>query len=186
MALPNKFSETEFLQDVFKRLQNRAVTEWFRDLGSDEWESEIKTPRGQYRTACTHKESDSVFDTLLRIEAFKRIQEQEKYENITVFGYPENEINFSYAPQILLYFSQPSLDVVEDGSYARARIHFRWKGKTKQNISNFDLTSMANKIKSIFAKDKGGYVLHKGKKFARYNHKDQGYQLQILCLNEAE
>ncbi|NEP61399.1 MAG: hypothetical protein F6K31_31350, partial [Symploca sp. SIO2G7] len=41
-------------------------------------------------------------------------------------------------------------------------------------------------IKSIFAKDKGGYVLHKGKKFARYNHKDQGYQLQILCLNEAE
>lgn len=188
MVLPNNFSDTEFIQDVFRKVRNKQVREWFRDVGDENWEPDLGSLRAQYRVACTHKEDDSALETIMRIELFKDIRKIESSGNsgeITVFGTPDDDIDFTYTPQILLYFSQASLDVVQGEHYKEGRINFRWKGKTSSNVSNSDVNQLANRIKTIFATG-SPYTWHKGKKYYYYKHREQGYDLRILALNEAE
>ena len=185
MALPNNFSDTEFIQDVFRKVRNKQVREWFRDVGDDNWEPHLNSLRAQYRVACTHNENDSSLDTIMRIELFKDVKRIEPSSEVTVFGMPDDEISVVYTPQILLYFCQASLDVVQCEPYKQGRINIRWKGKTSSNVSNSDIKSLANKIKTIFASG-SPYTWHKGKKYFYYKHREEGYDLRILALNEAE
>ncbi|NES22075.1 MAG: hypothetical protein F6K41_24915 [Symploca sp. SIO3E6] len=185
MALPSNFSHTEHLQDFFRKTRNKRVREWFRDVGDENWEPTLSGPRSDARIACTHRESDSALDTLLRIEAFKDTQQiYPAASEITIFGTTPDNISFEYAPIIKLYFSQASLDVAKGESYLKGDITFRLVNETSETITITKLRAIAQKIKDIFGT--GSYKWHKGKKYYYYKRKAQGYDFRVLALNTAE
>ncbi|NEP59689.1 MAG: hypothetical protein F6K31_22230 [Symploca sp. SIO2G7] len=186
MTLPSNFSPTEQLQDTIRKIWNKDVVEWFRDVGDDNWEPQLNSLRARLRIACSHKEDDSALDTLMRVKLFERTKQLEpSAQEITIFGTPADNISFEYAPIIQLYFSQPSLDVVNGESYLKGSLSFRLIDKTSETITRSDINILAQKIKNTFGKV-GGYTWHKGKQYHYYKRKEQGYDFRLLAINVAE
>jgi len=183
MPLPPEFRHVEHLQSVILRWINREVRDYFIDLGGDEWDPDITTPRGSLRTACTHLDSDSIIMTQLRWQLFERIRLQRfqvPYYGIPVTSFHEQR---KFRPQIQLYFQEDLEDTIDDYAPVTGSISFRLMDHTESTLNPTVSQTLANRIENRFS-DGGGYVWRKGKEMHSYTDWGRGYQLQLLTRTE--
>ncbi len=184
MVLPDNFSPSEHLQDAIKRIYNRAVREYFKDLGGDDWSPDIDTPRASLRTACQHFDEDSFLMTIGRMLVFDLAVNQ-RLVGMPGFEEGGKGIYRKQKPQIILYFQEDNQDIDPGYAPVTARISFRLMNYTSETITTAIATSYANDIRSEFATN-NGYVWRKGKELWTYTSWEQGYQLQLLCRTESD
>jgi hypothetical protein len=180
MPLPANFSGSEHLQDLFRRYMNRQVRDFFIDLGGENWEPEISTPRGALRIGCTHLDSDSLSMTLLRWELFQHVRSlkfQQPFYGIPVADYHQN---YRFQPQVQLYFQEDEGDVEPGYAPVTGQISLRLMDHTNSTINPGVAQTIANRINTEFATG-GGYIWRKGKDMVSYYDKERGYRFRILC-----
>lgn len=184
--LPNNFNSWEHFQKIWMRTHNRNVREQFSDVGDENWNPDINTPRGSLRVACTMVDTDTVQQCLARWLFFHGDVRQWEQFNEPVYGVPvgiENETR-KYKPQVRLFFKE-DLDQVEEGYYPlTGEINFRLMDESTESITMFKLENIARQIKTEFGA-KGGFRWHRGRYLLSYNDWAKGYKLQILCFSEA-
>jgi hypothetical protein len=187
MTLPEDFSPAEHLQDVVKNVQNRLVRAEFSDLGDEAWEPNIGTSRASLRVACTHLDDDSIDMTLTRLWLFFGCLRKAKDFHPDVYGRPawDDQAIRKHKPQIKLFFREDFQHVEPGFDAVEGEITVRIMAETEQTFSKADAERYANRIKSLFGSS-GGFTWKKGKTMVSYTEKIKGYQLQLLCRNEAE
>ncbi len=192
MPLPIKFSDFEHLQDMIRLNHNKVVKDYFGDLnGADgSWEPEITTTRGQLRTACTMKDTDTGDMTLMRMLFF--------YETL---GYARSNLSIFYGskenqeppvighPKIVFYFSQDAQSVPNESHKADAEYSVRLMQleNTSTNLRT-KLIEIANEIKVQFVDAKKGIILTKGRLCVSYKDPKNGFPngSKILTNSEAD
>lgn len=187
MSLPDNFSPWEHLQTVLMQVHNRRVRAEFSDLGGDDWVSDVTTPRGSLRTACTIKDDDSAVMAFNRMMLFYIMLRHASDIHPALYTIPsdryQQEVRF--APQITLYFREDIEDVEVGYSPIDSEISFRVIGEDSNSFTEADARQFAIKIKSEFSAS-NGYRWHKGRLKVCYRRKDQGYQLSINAYSESE
>lgn len=184
MALPSDFSESEHLQDLFRRYANRQVREFFSDLGGEDWQPSIGTPRESLRHGSTHKDDDSLPMTLLRWELFNYVRRL-KFD-VPMIGIPISsfDVERRYKPQIILNFLEDLGDVEPGYEMVTGRISFRLMEHNSETLTPAIAQTFANRIKSNFSNG-GGFVWRKGREMVTYNDWNKGYALKVLSRSKA-
>ncbi|MEO0538388.1 MAG: hypothetical protein AAF215_31560 [Cyanobacteria bacterium P01_A01_bin.123] len=185
MPLPSNFSSSEHLQDLVKKWYNREVRDFFQDLGADDFDPDLTSPRSSLRVACTHLENDSLMMTHMRMSLFDRLRLakfQQPYIGIPVSSFQEQR---KFKPQIMLYFQEDVQDIEPGYAPVTGEISFRLMQYSHETITPPIAQNFANRINSNFNIG-GGYVWRKGKVMVSYSDWGKGYQLQLLCRTEGE
>lgn len=185
MSLPDNFSPVEHLQDTARRIYNRDVRDWFGDLGDESWTPSIGAPRASLRTACTHREDDSLQATLARMMLFEAtIRQRFTDQGVEVTDRTPHVIRRS-RPKVRLFFLEDYGDVEPGYEAITGEIGFRLMTQTAETLSLGEVTTYANKVKTAFASG-AGFVWRKGKVMCAYSDWEKGYQLQLLCRDKSE
>ncbi len=181
--LPPEFNEQEHLQDTVRKWINREVRKYFSDVGGDDWDPDIVSPRASLRVACTHRDTDSLIMTQLRWQLFERIRRQTF--DMPYFGIPVTSFNETrkFKPQIMLYFQEDLQDVEPGYSPVTGEVSFRLMNYDSSSITPTVAQTFANRIASNFGQG-GGFVWRKGRVMCSYTDWSKGYQLQILARDE--
>jgi hypothetical protein len=184
MPLPTNFSPWEHFQQVLIQVQNRKVRTEFSDLDDDD---DITVARSSLRVACTLRDDDSAIFTLLRLFFFYGILRgwRDFWPTIYASSSVPSATKRRHKPQITLYFSQDLNDIEPGYDPVAGEISFRIMNEETSTFTTAKLETLANKVKSLFSTG-GGFVWHKGKTLYSYSDWDRGYQLQLLCISEAE
>ncbi len=183
MALPGNFSPAEHLQDVFLKSVNKQVREYFSDLGDETWDDDISTSRGSLRVACTHKDSDSVDMTQLRLWLFYIVVGNAEKLQAPIYGIPITTFSESvvHLPQVVLYFRETKSDADSHNRQPiEAQVGFRL---LDQNLSKAEAQTLAKKIRQLF----GGstrFYFKKGRTKFSYRDKSRGYEFIITAFDE--
>ncbi len=172
---------------VITQIQNRIVKEDFRDVGDDDWEPDISTPRSSLRTACTVRANDSAIMVILRLFLYYIVLRKAQDMQIPYYGMPiaETQATFKFKPQVCLYFQQSALDYPSNSNPVTGTISFRLMNQTSTSITKSKVTQIANLVKTHF----GGstpFVWKKGRIMVTYNNWEEGVAWQILSLNATE
>lgn len=185
MPLPANFNRWAHLRSVLIRTQNRIVREEFADVGDDNWSPEIESARGSLRTACTIQPTDSAVTATIRLQLFYNVLNSAEDE--PWMGLPMHEVNerMSGRPMITLVFYELPQDVAEGFRPVTGEIAFRLMDETSTSITEANLRTIAQRIKSIFG-SAGGYRWKKGKSMASYKNTANGYDFRILCRNPTD
>lgn len=189
MALPDNFSDFEHLQDVWRRIHNRRVREHFRDLADPDadWEAEIETPRGNLRVACTMKDADTADMCTIRTLLFWLVLGEAAALQAPIYGIPTDRYQQTvrFAPQVTLYFKEDLADIEEGYAPIDAEVSFRIMGETGNTLTQSDLNTLANKIRTEFATG-NGYRWRKGRTILSYKHVEHGYHFILHAYSESE
>lgn len=185
MALGADFNSVEHLQSVLRVWINREVYEYFSDVGDEDWDEDLHTPRASLRVACTHRDSDSIAVTQLRLQLFERIRLQ-KFQ-VPYYGIPVGELHETrqFRPQITLYFQEDLNDIEPSYEPVTGEVSFRLMNHTHETITPAIAQTLATKTKTEFYNG-GGFVWRKGKNMLSYTDKPRGYSLQIRCRTEQD
>ena len=172
---------------VVTQIQNRVVREDFRDVGDDDWEPDISTPRSSLRTACTIRANDSAPLVTLRLILYYVVLRKAQDMQIPYYGMPvaESQATFRFKPQVHLYFLQSALDYPSGSNPVTGSISFRLMDESTTSITQSKVTQIANLVKTHF----GGstpFTWRKGKTMVTYNNWEEGIAWQILSLNATE
>jgi hypothetical protein len=192
MPLPNNFSPAEHLQDILKKTLNREVREWFSDVGDENWQPDVTTPRASLRVACTHQENDTMDITILRMLFFQMLvkgllSDADIFSNMPFYSMPIEayQQTVKFLPQVILYFREDYEDVESGYKPIDAQIGFRIPNEVSESYTEAKAQALANKIRSEFAVN-NGYRWRKGRVKASYIDKEKGYQLIIAAYSEGE
>jgi hypothetical protein len=185
MALPPQFSEQEHLQDTIRRWMNREIRDYFSELGGDEWDEDITSPRASLRVACNHKDTDSLLMTSLRWDLFERVRLQRIQVPITGIPSGTYQETRRYRPQIQLYFLEDLADVEPGYSPVAGEISFRLMQYSSDTITPAIANAYATRVRSNFSVGTG-YLWRKGRGMLAYTEPRKGYGLKIFCRNEPE
>lgn len=185
MPLPQGFSEFEFLQDLIRRWQNRIVKEEFADLGGDEFDPDISISRHAVRHGCTIKDNDTAEMTLMRLYLYYFIYRKAQDLQQPVYGIPSTAFqeSFKFKPQVMLYFQEPQEDVEPGYAPITGEISFRIMNEETDTITQAKAEQLARKVRENFARPV--FQWRRGKDLASYFDKSKGYQLKILCRDQA-
>ncbi len=172
---------------VITQIQNRVVKEDFRDVGDDDWEPDISTPRSSLRTACTIRANDSAPLVMLRLILYYVVLRKAQDMQIPYYGMPiqDTQATFKFKPQVCLYFQQSSLDYPSNSNPVTGTISFRLMDQTSTSITRTKVIQIANLVKTHF----GGptpFIWKKGKIMVTYTNWEEGIAWQILSLNPTE
>lgn len=185
MSIPPEFNAVEHLQSVIRQWINRDVRDYFADVGGDDWDPDITSPRGSLRWACTHQDTDNLTMTQLRLQLFDRIRLQKSqvpYYGIPVASFQEQR---KFKPQISLFFIE-DLDDVEPGYAAvTGEISFRLMNHDSSSVTEAIAQQYGTRIRSTFGAA-NGLIWRKGKVMTTYTDWSKGYQLQLLVRSKAE
>ena len=192
MPLPNNFSPAEHLQDILKKTLNREVREWFSDVGDENWQPDVTTPRASLRVACTHQENDTMDITILRMLFFQMLvkgllSDADIFSNMPFYSIPIDtyqQVN-RFMPQVTLFFCEDLQDVETGYRPIEAQVSFRLSGETNETITEAKAQTLANKIRTEFATN-NGYRWRKGRVKTAYRDPERGYNLFIYAYSESE
>lgn len=191
MALPEPFSDIEHLQLVIRRYLNKQIREDFRDLfgDSDVWEPEIGTTRGSMLRALLHEDSDPIHVTTSRMMLYYFTYGKAAAMQPAIVGVAKDSFDLqydvAYRPMVSLFFKQDT-DAVPDGFHpVEAEISFRLMNETNESLTLANLETLAKQIKTELAAN-DGYTFDKGKYLCKYYDKENGYDLQLYTISEAE
>jgi hypothetical protein len=182
MPLPNNFSPWEHLQNVIRFAHNGQVRKEFDDIVVDD---DISTPRGSLKVASLIDDKDTSTMTLIRLFLYHIIIKG--YGMPEIYAVPFTDINESvrYSPKIFLNFCQNYRDVDADDSAVEGQISFRLVGETAETLSQANVNTYAQRIKTLFG-NSGGFQWRKGKNMLTYTDGKKGYFLQLLVRDQAE
>lgn len=184
MALPENFSAWEHLQSTLIRAYNQEVRQEFSDLGDDD---DLTVPRSSLRVACRITDDDSALQCLVRMMLFYFTVRRARDVQAPIYGIPIDtyQANVRFRPMVKLYFRQ-DLDAVPEGRRpVEAVISYRIRNETSQTITEAELRSHAQRIRSEFATG-GRYVWTKGRVLVTYKDLNNGLNLQIYAISKAE
>lgn len=185
MSLPPNFSDTEHLQDTIRRVYNKQMRDWFKDLNFENLD--LNVPRSHIAKAVRHEESDSLQLTLSRQLLAEFLLLQRWQQLAALMG--ERPMNYRVMrksrPQIILWFVEDGDDVDPEYDPIAGRISFRLMSETTQSMTEAKARVYAQRIKTQFGAS-GGKLWRKGKELYSYTDWDEGYQLQLLCRSESE
>lgn len=186
MPLPQNFSEFEFLQDVVRKWQNRIVREEFNDLGGEDFDPDISISRHATRHACTIKDNDTAEMTILRLYLYYFVYRKAQDLQQPVYGIPTTAFQEvrQFKPQIVLYFQEPEADIEPGYAPVTGEISIRVMDEESTTITQAKVNQLATRIRDAFARPV--FEWRKGKSYVSYTDKPKGYQLQLLCRDEAE
>jgi hypothetical protein len=185
MAVPPEFSETEHLQNLIRRYINKAVREDFSDLGGDDWDPDLTTTRGSMRHGLTHQDNDSMQVTLARMFLYYFTFGKALKESTLIEMTDRLYEDFTYRPEIKLYFSQSRFDAEKGVAPVHGQITYRLINETSATLTPANVKTRANKIKTLFA-EPSLFVWHKGKRKYTYLDIPNGYDIRILTRDETE
>ena len=159
MPLPNDFSPWEHLQNTVRFAHNQQVRKEFDDIELDD---DITTPRGSLKVASLIDDKDTSTMTLIRLFLYHVIIKG--FGMPTIYSVPFTDINDSvrYSPKIFLNFCQNYREVDADDSATTGEISFRLVGETAETLSQANVNTYAQKIKTLFG-NSGGFQWRKGK-----------------------
>lgn len=179
MPEPNNFSSTEQFQDINRKIANKIVRQYFKDITALENDLDLTTSRQALLKACLHKEDDSLMLTIGRNQLFNQYTSYARDQNPIFTGDLLNELNEEviYKPKITLFFREDEEDA--EPGYQPMPMETSWRlvDKTSQTITKSDLTIVAQKIKAKFGGN--GYIFKKGRKIVSYKQKSKGYEFLI-------
>jgi hypothetical protein len=180
MPEPDNFTPTEQLQDINRKVANRIVREYFKDVVNLESDLDLTAPRQSLLKACLHKEDDSVMLTILRNQLFNQYTTYARDQFPIVAGSLLDEIdaNITYKPKITLFFQEDADDVEADYRPVRMETSWRLTDETSSTITKAKLTTIANRIKANFGSG-NGYVFRKGRKVITYKKLNEGYKFSL-------
>jgi len=181
MVLPANFQSWEHLQDVIRKVHNKAVKEEFSDTDDDD----ISTPRSSLKQACLIQDNDTSEIVSIRMMFYYFSLRKAQDLQQPYYGMPIEEVQVKRKtkPKIELYFLEDLNDIEPGYAPVSGEISFRLMDETSNSLSESNLTVYANKIKSIFGAG-DGLVWRKGKEMVTYSDWEKGYQLQILCRDK--
>jgi hypothetical protein len=184
MTLPDNFSPAEHLQDVVMITQNKIVRAEFNDVGDDTWVSDITTPRGSLRVACTHLDADSIDMTLIRLWLFYGILRKCQDFHPAIFGIPAIEFQdlTKYHPQIHLYFEEKYAEADVGYKPLRSQISLRLMNETTSTLTSSEALIIANKIKTLFHSG-SPFFWKRGKELFSYIDQQNGYFFQLKAFD---
>lgn len=187
MPEPDNFTPTEQFQDINKKIANKIVREYFRDIVALESDLDLTTSRQALLKACLHREDDSLLLTNSRNQLFSQYTTYTRDQIPIVAGSLLDEIdaNITYKPKITLYFKEDEDDVDPGHQPARMEVSWRLVDETTQTITKAKLTTIANKIKTNFGTG-SGYLFKKGRKLVIYNKLSQGYKFILRARELSE
>lgn len=187
MALPEPFSDVEHWQRVVRREYNDEIRQHFRDKFRDsgDWDAEIETTRGQMLQALLHQDSDPVQLTLGRMQLYQFVftQRQENTPFIDMYDRPYDD--FTYKPEITLYFTQSRRTIPKDQPPATGEISYRIITETSESLTEAKVKIRAERIKNLFAQPTL-FTWHKGKSKYTYLDLKNGYDFRLLATSEIE
>lgn len=185
MALPEKFSEFEHLQNTVKQVHNRAVRKYFKNQS----DNDVSTPKASLRHACLIKDDDSQAMMLQRQWVFEITAGHARSLHPEIYGMPVDDYqrNTKFKPQIKLYFKQPRAEIDPDTNGLRqgeGQITFRLMDETSETISRAKAERLARDIKREF----GTPLLRweKGRFKCTYKDLELGYDLRLLVKTRTE
>lgn len=187
MPLPEPFSDVEHWQRVVKREYNDEIRKHFQDKfgEGDTWEAEIETTRGQMLQALLHQDSDPVQVTLGRMQLYQFVFTQRQDNSTIIDMYDRPYDDFTYRPEIKLYFSQSRRSIPSDQPRATGEISYRLMHETSESLVESEVRTRANKIKQLFTQP-NLFIWHKSKLKFTYSDLKNGYNFRILVTTEAE
>lgn len=177
MPEPDNFSPEEQFQDINRKIANKIVREYFKDISALEGDLDLTTSRQALLKACLHKENDPLLLTIGRNQLLYNYTTYAREANPQVTADLYNEMSEEVAtrPRIVLFFREDEEDV--EPGYQALPMEMSWRimDETHKTISRSKLIAIANKIKTHFGNG-NGYVFKKGRKVVSYTNKAQGYQ----------
>ncbi len=182
MAVSREWAnQKSFLRKVY----NREVNEWFRDIAENEL-LDNSTARKQAKKACLIQSKDSQNMSLIKMLSFRHLVQQ-THLITNCYGIPIDSYQetVKFRPQVHLFFRQDSSAVSGDRRPVEGQISFRLINETSATMSETKARLLATKIKNEFALN-NGYMWKKGKLKCVYKDFDNGLDLSILSLSEAE
>ena len=186
MPEPDNFTPIEQFQDVNKRIWNKLVREYFRDVDSSESELDLTTPRQALLKACLHKEDDSLMLTIGRMQLFLHGTTYTRDQYPIVAGSLLSEIDstITYRPKITLFFSEDAEDV--EAGYKPVEMEVSWRliNETSASITEAKLRSIGSKIKTNFGAG-NGRIFKKGRKIVHYLDRERGYNFLLRAKDLA-
>lgn len=186
MPEPDNFTPTEQFQDVNKRIWNKLIREYFRDITNLEADLDLTTPRQALLKACLHREDDPLLLTIGRMQLFLHGTTYTRDQFPIVAGSLLSEVDASvnYKPKITLYFREDAEDAEAGYQPQPMEISWRLVDETTASITENKLRTIANKIKTQFGTG-NGYVFRKGRKMVRYRKLEHGYDFKIRARDLA-
>lgn len=173
----DNFSPEEQFQDINKKVANKIIREYFKDISALEGDLDLTTSRQALLKACLHKENDPLLLTIGRNQLFYNYTTYSRELNPQVSADLYNEISEEVAtrPRIVLFFREDEEDV--EPGYQALPMEMGWRimDETHKSINKSQLIAIGNKIKTHFGSG-NGYVFKKGRKVVTYTNKSQGYQ----------
>lgn len=187
MTEPNNFSPTEQFQDVSKKIWNKLIKEYFRDVPTNEASLDLSVPRQALLKACVHKEDDALTLTIGRTLLFLHGTTWLRNQYPVIAGTLLDEIDggVAYRPRVTLYFVEDANDVEAGYSPVEMECSFRLPNETSTTVSKAELTTLANKIKTKFGAG-SGTVFRKGRKMVNYRDRSKGYDFRLRARELAD
>jgi hypothetical protein len=187
MPLPEDYNPWEHLQDVVRRTFRKEVLEEFKDIGGEDWDREITTPRSSLRTACTPDDNDTATMTLIRMMLFYFILRRAQDMQAPLIGMPywDAGLDRKHKPQVILHFSQDLKEIAKAGDRpVTGRLSFRLMDETSATITEAKLKAIAQRIKTNFNNDAESKWF-RGRNMAVYNAPDQGMSFKVFTDTKA-
>ena len=168
-----------------RKVHNREVNEWFRDIGENEL-LDNSTPRKQAKKACLIQSKDSQNMTLIKMLTFRQLVQQ-THLMTNCYGIPIDSYQESvkFRPQVHLFFRQDTAAVSGNRRPVEGQIGFRLINETPASMTETKARVLATKIKNELAIN-NGYIWKKGKLKCIYKDLDNGLNLSILSRAEAD
>ena len=183
MPLPENYSPWEHLQDQLRRVHNKEVREWFRDID----DNDISTPKSSLKMACLMADFDTAPMTVIRMLLFYINCGKARDFHPPMYTLPIQDAYERVAgrPQIKLFFLEDRQDVDAGYEPVAGEIGFRLMNETTETLSTANARSLALKCKTAFGVG-SGFVWRKGKESYSYTDPKKGYRLRILTRSETE
>ncbi len=187
MPEPDNFTPTEQFQDVNKRVWNKLVKEYFRDVNKLESDLDLTAPRQALLKACLHKEDDSLLLTIGRMQLFLHGTTYTRDQFPIVAGSLLDDVDTSvtYRPKITLFFIEDAEDAEAGYKPVEMEVSFRLISETSTTITEAELRSIATKIKASFGTG-SGKIFKKGRKLIYYLDRAKGYNFLLRSRDLAE
>ncbi|PSB27468.1 hypothetical protein C7B70_22460 [Chlorogloea sp. CCALA 695] len=187
MPEPDNFTPTEQFQDVNKRIWNKLVREYFRDVSSSESNLDLTAPRQSLLKACLHREDDSLMLTMGRMQLFLHGTTYTRDQFPIVAGSLLDDVDTSvvYRPKITLFFVEDSEDAETGYKPVEMEVSFRLIGETSSTITEAELRSIGTKIKANFGTG-SARIFKKGRKLIYYLDRARGYNFLLRARDLAE
>lgn len=182
MTLPEDFSPFEHLQSTMAHVLRYKVRREFSDVGGDDWEPDISTPRASLRIACTPDDNDTADMLGLRWRLFFDVVRGGQDFAPLVYAIDQKGLEASVRdyPIVKNFFVESRYDAsTNERVPVRRQVSFRWREET---FSTANVNQLALKIKNDLAtpplKWKCGRILY------TYWDKSKPYNFQVYAYDK--